>query len=230
MSHSVFKQGSGFNKSGKENGGVWINKKSRKEKWAVNYNVDDLGMQFRLGLTYFKHIGVFPEQAANWDYIYKTIKDLNIEKPKVLNMFAYTGIASLAAKSAGADVVHLDSVRQVVTWARENMELSKLNKIHWVVEDALQFIKREMKRGNRYNGIILDPPAYGHGTKGCTWILEDNILEMLTYSAKVLEPQNSFLLLNLYSNGFSSIVADTLTNAIFNSIKKKSYGELVRSQ
>jgi 23S rRNA (cytosine1962-C5)-methyltransferase len=107
------------------------------------------------------------------------------------------------------------------------MELTKLDNIRWVIEDAMRFIKREAKRGNKYNGIILDPPAYGHGTDGEKWKLDENILEMLTNCNKVLAPENSFLLLNLYSNGFSAIVADTLTNSIFGNIKEKSFGELV---
>ncbi|MDR3227408.1 MAG: class I SAM-dependent methyltransferase, partial [Prevotellaceae bacterium] len=168
-----------------------------------------------------------PEQAPNWDYIYKTIKAMNVEKPRVLNLFAYTGGASLAAKLAGADVVHLDSVKQVVSWARENMELSKLENIRWIIEDAMRFIKREAKRGNKYNGIILDPPAYGHGTDGEKWKLDENILEMLHNCKKTLDEDNSFLLLNLYSNGFSAIVADTLTNSVFSDISEKTFGELI---
>jgi 23S rRNA (cytosine1962-C5)-methyltransferase len=152
---------------------------------------------------------------------------MNVEKPRVLNLFAYTGGASLAAKLAGADVVHLDSVKQVVSWARENMELSKLENIRWIIEDAMRFIKREAKRGNKYNGIILDPPAYGHGTDGEKWKLDENILEMLHNCKKTLDEDNSFLLLNLYSNGFSAIVADTLTNSVFSDISEKTFGELI---
>ncbi|MDR3287691.1 MAG: class I SAM-dependent methyltransferase [Prevotellaceae bacterium] len=224
---STFKQGAGFNKSGKEDSGTWFNKKNMAEQWTISYKNNDLNFKLRLGLTAFKHVGVFPEQAPNWDYIYKTIKDMNIEKPRVLNLFAYTGGASLSAKLAGADVVHLDSVKQVVSWARENMELSKLDNIRWIIEDAMRFMKREAKRGNKYNGIILDPPAYGHGTDGEKWKLDENIFEMLTNCKKTLDEDNSFLLLNLYSNGFSAIVADTLTNSVFSNISEKTFGELV---
>ena len=227
LADSTFKQGAGFGKSGKEDSGTWLNKKSMCEQWTIAYRNKNFGFSLRLGLTSFKHVGVFPEQSPNWDYIYQTVRSLNVEKPRVLNLFAYTGGASLAAKLAGADVVHLDSVKQVVTWARENMQLSKLDNIRWVIEDAMKFIKREAKRGNRYNGIILDPPAYGHGTDGEKWKLDENISEMLTNCSKTLETENSFILLNLYSNGFSAIVADTLINSIFKNVKEKSFGELV---
>ncbi|MDR1348431.1 MAG: class I SAM-dependent methyltransferase [Prevotellaceae bacterium] len=227
MADSSFRQGAGFGKSGKEDSGTWINKDSMQEQWIIAYKNNKLDFKLRLGLTSFKHVGVFPEQAPNWDYIYKTIQELNVEKPRILNLFAYTGGASIAAKLAGADVVHLDSVKQVVTWARENMQISKLDNIRWIIEDAMKFIKREAKRGNRYSGIILDPPAYGHGADGETWKLDENILEMLACCKKTLEPTNSFLLLNLYSNGFSAIVADTLTSSVFDNIKEKTFGELV---
>src|ERR1044071_1908779 len=142
---------------------------------------DEHELNFRLALTSFKHVGIFPEQAVNWEYIYDCVKHLNQkqEEVKVLNLFAYTGGASLAAKAAGTDVVHLDSVKQVVTWARENMELSGLKDIRWVVEDAMKFVQRETRRGNRYSAIIMDPPSYGLGPSGERWKLEDHLNEML---------------------------------------------------
>ena len=115
----------------------------------------------------------------NWDYISSTIKSFKTKIAKVLNLFAYTGGASLVAKAAGADTTHVDSIKQVVTWANNNQELSGLKDIRWVVEDALKFVKREIKRGNKYNGIILDPPAYGHGPKGERWKLENHLTEMV---------------------------------------------------
>src|SRR5690606_13105423 len=146
--------------------GDWIKKNPRMaDRWHVSYGNPEVSIQFRLGLTSFKHVGVFPEQAVNWDYISQTVKSFSVQQPKVLNLFAYTGGASLIARAAGADVTHVDSIKQVVTWANENQELSGLDNIRWVVEDALKFVKRELKRGNRYQGIILDPPAYGHGPK-----------------------------------------------------------------
>ena len=131
-------------------------------------------------------------------------------KPKFLNLFAYTGGASLAAKAAGADVTHVDSIKQVVSWAKENMDLSSLENIRWVVEDALKFVKREEKRGNKYNGIILDPPAFGHGPNGEKWKLEDNINEMIKGVLNILDEQEHFLILNAYSLGFSSLILENL--------------------
>ena len=162
--HTRFKTGAGFGKAGKEDSGTWERLRKMNDQWVISYRGAEEGLDFRLrlGLTSFKHVGVFPEQSSNWEYIYRCTKALSdkaaaegMPKPKVLNLFAYTGAASLAAKAAGADVTHLDSVRQVVTWARENMELSRLDNIRWVVEDALKFARREAKRGNLYQGIIL---------------------------------------------------------------------------
>lgn len=173
-------------------------------------------LSFRLSLTSFKHVGIFPEQACNWDFIADSIASLKTEQPKVLNLFAYTGGASLAAKAAGADVIHLDSVKQVVSWARENMELSNLDNIRWVVEDALTFVKREVKRGKKYHGIILDPPAYGHGTDGERWKLEDSINEMMKLVLSLLDEQEHFLILNTYSLGFSSLIIENLLAGVNN--------------
>jgi 23S rRNA (cytosine1962-C5)-methyltransferase len=225
LSNTTFKTGAGFNKSGKEDSGTWTGE-HLPEQWTVAYNYKGLSMKLNAALTSFKHVGIFPEQAPNWNYIYDSVRSLNLPAPKVLNLFAYTGAASLAAKAAGADVTHLDSVKQVVSWARRNMESSGMNGLRWIVEDALRFVKKEAKRGNLYNGIILDPPAYGHGTDGEKWKLEDNILEMMSLCRTILSPEKSFLVLNLYSNGFSAIVADTLVTSIFTGYKEKTFGEL----
>ncbi|MDR1056590.1 MAG: class I SAM-dependent methyltransferase [Prevotellaceae bacterium] len=227
MAHSTFKTGAGFGKSGKEDSGQWISKREMPEQWYINYNYKSLKMHMRLGLTSFKHVGIFPEQAPSWNYIYDSIKELNINNPRILNLFAYTGGASLVAKAAGADIIHLDSVRQVVTWAHENMKASKLDNIHWIIDDAMKFIRREVKRGNKYQGIMLDPPAYGHGVDGEKWKLDKDILEMMNHCQSILAIENSFLILNLYSNGFSALVADTLTNSIFTHKKQNEFGELV---
>ena len=197
--------------------GVWKKLKQMPDQWHVNYKIKGDGYEtaimFRLGLTSFKHVGIFPEQAVNWDYIFNTVKKMRTAQPKVLNLFAYTGGASLAAKAAGGDVTHVDSIKQVVTWARENMDLSQLDNIRWVVEDALKFVKREVKRGNKYNGIILDPPAFGHGPGGEKWKLEDNINEMIKEVVQLLDEKEHFLILNTYSLGFSSIIVENLLNS-----------------
>lgn len=219
MAHTKFTTGAGFGKSGKEDSGTWHTLKKMDEQWLISYDKSELSLRLRLGLTSFKHVGVFPEQAPNWDYIYSATQQLVAKsygiKPKVLNLFAYTGAASLAARAAGADVTHLDSVKQVITWARTNMELSSLDNIRWVIEDALSFVKRESKRGNLYQGIIMDPPAYGHGPSGERWKLDEHLFELLTGVAKILAPNNSFLVLNLYSNGYSAVLADTLVRSAF---------------
>ncbi|MBI3501976.1 MAG: class I SAM-dependent methyltransferase [Bacteroidetes bacterium] len=198
------------------NSGDWDKLKEIPDRWQISYKVksqkskENRQLNFKLALTSFKHVGIFPEQAVNWDYISESISLMKVEKPKFLNLFAYTGAASLAAKAAGADVTHLDSIKQVVTWARENMELSGLTDIRWIVEDALKFVKREVKRGNKYHGIILDPPAFGNGPDGEKWHLENNIQEMIKNVLQLLDEKNHFLILNAYSLGFSSLIIENL--------------------
>ncbi len=199
--------------------GDWQKLKQVVEQWKIKYSLTSeiepstSEISLRLGLTSFKHVGVFPEQAVNWDYIFNAIQDLKkqgIETPRFLNLFAYTGAASLVAKAAGADVVHVDSIKQVVSWARENMDHSHLSDIRWVVEDALKFVSREAKRGNKYHGIILDPPAFGHGPNGEKWKLEDNINEMMKGVISILDPEKHFMILNAYSLGFSSLIIENM--------------------
>lgn len=213
-----FVPGSGFAKAGKEDSGSWEMLRKMDKEWALSY--PKVEFDLLLKLTSFKHIGVFPEQAPNWDFIYSNVKEIAAsfpegDPPRVLNLFAYTGAASLAARRAGADVIHLDSVRQVVTWARNNMESSGLDNIRWVIEDALAFVKREARRGNSYQGIILDPPAYGYGPDGQRWKLDDSISEMLLNVASILAPERSFMVLNLYSNGYSPAMAERLVQEAF---------------
>ena len=217
LAHTRFTPGAGFGKAGKEDSGTWERLRNMPDQWWIRYSG---GPKFslRLGLTSFKHVGVFPEQAPNWDYIFRQTSDIAAKtgsRPKVLNLFAYTGAASLAAKCAGADVTHLDSVRQVVTWAHGNQDRSGLRDIRWVVEDAMKFAGREAKRGNVYQGIILDPPAYGHGPDGEKWKLDECLFDMMRTVGKILDPENGFLVLNLYSNGFSAILGETVVRQAF---------------
>ena len=211
-----------------EERGEWRTKKHTPDRWTVAYDYKQMHLKMRLALTSFKHVGLFPEQAANWNFIYDRVEALRAyyAKPKVLNLFAYTGGATLAAQAAGGDVTHVDSVKQVVTWSRENMEQSGLEGVRWIVEDALKFVRREVRRGNRYAGIILDPPAYGRGANGEKWILEDHICQMLSCCAQLLEPQNAFLVLNLYSMGLSSTLARTAVRQAFGAPKQEQRGEL----
>jgi len=208
--------------------GDWKMLKKMPEQWTIEYPIGgstDNNLVFRLGLTSFKHVGIFPEQACNWDVIFNYLHDL--EKPKFLNLFAYTGGASIAARAAGADVTHVDSIKQVVTWANENMNKSNLDNIRWMVDDALKFAKKEQRRGNFYQGIILDPPAFGHGPNGEKWKLEDNILEMMESVLQILDPKQHLLILNAYSLGFSALVPENLLKPFAEKHKSNlSVGEL----
>ncbi|MFK7972379.1 MAG: class I SAM-dependent methyltransferase [Bacteroidia bacterium] len=206
--------------------GNWKRDPKMPDQWYLPYHSRDFSIKFRLGLTGFKHVGIFPEQAVNWDYIHE--KSRRIPNAKVLNLFAYTGGASLAARAAGANVIHCDSIKNVVSWASANMEASKLKDIRWLVEDAFKFVKREARRGNTYNGIILDPPAYGHGPKGEKWKLEDMINELMGAVAQILDKDKYFLVLNSYSLGFSPLVLQGLAHSHFDQkiMKKAECGEL----
>ncbi|MDR1146739.1 MAG: class I SAM-dependent methyltransferase [Verrucomicrobiales bacterium] len=226
LADTTFTAGVGLGQPGREDRGTWRADGGRRERWSVRFQYQRLDLRLRLGLTAFKHVGVFPEQAPNWRWIYDTTRSLPVTAPRVLNLFAYTGGASLAARAAGAAVTHVDSVRQVVTWARENMTASGLTDIRWIVDDALKFAQREARRGSVYHGILLDPPAYGHGVDGQRWKLDENILELLQTCRAILAPRDSFLLLNLYSNGFSALVADTLTQTVFGPARERECGEL----
>jgi 23S rRNA (cytosine1962-C5)-methyltransferase len=199
----------------------------------MRYDYKDMHLRMRLALTGFKHVGVFPEQAANWNFIYDAVKAM--QGAKVLNLFAYTGGATLAARSAGAEVTHVDSVKQTVNWASDNAQLSGLRNetavgvpadgVRWIVDDALKFTRREVRRGNAYDGIVLDPPAYGRGPDGEKWVLEQNIDEMLALCAGLLKP-HGFLVLNLYSMGLSALLARTAVHRHFGVPSTEQFGEL----
>lgn len=221
--------------------GTWQKLKEMPDRWNIKYQIPGntaKELVFRLALTSFKHVGIFPEQAVNWDYIYDAVRRLNVpdkylsptggvvEGPRILSLFAYTGAASLAARSAGGDVTHLDSIKQVVTWAKENMELSGLDHVRWLVEDAMTYVKREVKRGKKYEGIILDPPAYGHGPNGESWKLEDEMNEMMRLVAQLLDEKNHFILLNTYSLGFSSLIVENLFDEHFGKEIPRECGEI----
>jgi len=211
-----------------EERGEWRVAPKMPSRWQVGFDYRKMHLRMRLALTSFKHVGLFPEQAENWKFIYDRCEDMVArgKRPRVLNLFAYTGGATLAARSAGADVTHVDSVKQVVSWSRENMEASGLKDVRWIVDDALKFVRREVKRGNRYDGIILDPPAYGRGPDGEKWILEENLCEMLECCAALLSPKDSFLVLNLYSMGLSAMLSRSVVNQIFGTPAHEQFGEL----
>lgn len=205
--------------------GEWLRQPGMPERWTSEYQHGPLKLSFKLALSSFKHVGLFPEQAVNWDYLAQHLPHFP-DRPKVLNLFAYTGVASLAARACGADVTHVDAVKQVISWSRENMELSGLDNIRWVVEDALKFVKREVRRGNKYQCLILDPPAYGRGPDGEKWVLEDHLNEMLKACRDLLDPDRHVFILNLYSLGFSALIVENLINGIFGAVSNPEFGEL----
>lgn len=171
--------------------GTWkALKKDVPKRWSIKYK----RLKFQLELTKFKHLGLFPEQRINWDFLLENLND----DDRFLNLFAYTGAASCAARFTGAETIHVDSVKQSISWARTNMEESRLLNIKWVLDDALKFAHREQKRNNNYKGIIMDPPAWGIGTKGEKWKLEEKIDELLSLASNLLE-KDGFLILNTYS-------------------------------
>lgn len=218
MAHGRFEQQG-------SNAGSWVAlRKGLPEHWYLKYNSEQLKLKFRLALTGFKHVGIFPEQADNWEYIAQQVKRLG-QGARVLNLFAYTGGASLAAKQAGADVIHLDSVKQVVSWSRSNMELSGLTDIRWLVEDARKFVQREVKRGRTYQGIMLDPPAYGLGPNGERWKLEEQLGPMMEDVFHLLDPEGHFLVLNAYSLGLSSLIVDNFLAQHYG-LEQRESGEL----
>lgn len=205
------------------NSGEWIKHSPCSDAWQIKYH--HLQLTCNLKFTSFKHVGIFPEQAVNWDYMHAICsKHANLN---VLNLFGYTGIASVAARAAGAQVTHLDAIKQVVNWTRQNMEDSGLRDIRWIIEDARKFVAREIKRGNVYQGIIMDPPAFGRGTNGEDWKLERDINSLLKDVQKILDSQRYFFILNTYSLGFSSIIIENLLNSIFSKYTApKEVGEL----
>lgn len=179
----------------------WSYKNGKMEKWPIEYS----GLKFWIKPTAFKHTGIFPEQAANWDWMRKVMKDN--EGADVLNLFGYTGGASLACAQAGAKVVHVDGSKSAITWARENAELSGLvdKPIRWILEDARVFVGREVKRGNKYDAILMDPPAFGHGANKEIWKIEEDFLPLVEECIKLLKDKPLFFIINGYSAGYSAI-------------------------
>jgi len=200
-----------------ENG--WTNR-DVPERWEMNHE----GIKFWAKLAPFKHTGVFPEQAEQWEYISKTVKSVNSVKPvNILNLFAYTGIASLFAAKAGAKVTHVDASKPAITWANENRELNGMQNtpIRWIVDDALKFVEREAKRGVKYDAIIMDPPVYGHAPNGDTWDFGKDFPKLLEASKKVLSDQPLFVLVNAYAISSSSITLANTLQGVFGDLGGK---------
>ena len=201
-------------------GGYWEYSKKVPTSWQVKYK----NLTFNIKQMGFKHTGLFPEQAVNWDWMIEKIQKANREI-KVLNLFAYTGGATVACSYAGASVCHVDSSKGMTTWAKENIESSGLknNPVRFIVDDVVKFVNREIRRGNKYDAIIMDPPSYGRGANGEVWKFEENIADLVELCSKVLSDKPLFFLINSYTTGISSTV---LENILKLTVEKKYRGKL----
>ena len=193
----------------KTGGGAWEYKKKIPQQWKIKYKE----LTFNIKPMGFKHTGLFPEQAVNWDWMINKIKNSNREI-KVLNLFAYTGGATVACSYAGASVCHVDSSKGMVTWAKENIASSGLSErpVRYIVDDVVKFVNREIRRGNKYDAIIMDPPSYGRGANGEVWQFENNIYDLVELCSKVLSDKPLFFLINSYTTGISSKVLENILN------------------
>ena len=192
---------------GKSYSGRWtFQQKPPKEGWIIKFH----DLVFKIHLTDFGHIGLFPEQALNWVWIGEIIK--RFKTVNVLNIFGYTGACTLIAAAHDARVTHLDASRPTLTWARENQKLSGLeNKpVRWILDDVIKFLKRESRRGNRYHGIIMDPPSFGRGPKGEVWKIEKDLATLMSLCKRILDPDPAFILISTHSSGFSAITLENL--------------------
>jgi len=220
---SLWKSADGHYHRSSSGGGSWEYKNSRpKDSWTMSYGT----LKFRIKPTGFKHTGLFPEQAVNWDFMRDKIRKSGREV-NVLNLFAYTGGATLACAEAGASVCHVDASKGMVAWARENAALSGLDDrpVRWIVDDCEKFVKREIRRGKKYDGIVMDPPSYGRGSGGEIWKLEDSIYDLVELCSQVLTDEPLFFLLNSYTTGLSPAVMAY----ILDSILVKKFGGKVTS-
>lgn len=201
-------------------GGHWEEWRKLPPVWQVSYGE----LTFRIKAMGFKHTGLFPEQAVNWDFVQKKIRTAG-RPVKVLNLFGYTGAATLACAAAGAQVCHVDASKGMVAWARENAQASGLadKPVRWIVDDCLKFVLREQRRGNFYDGIIMDPPSYGRGPNGEVWKLEEQLYGLVQECAAILSKQPLFFLLNSYTTGLSPAVMAYLLGVLL----KKKYGGAV---
>ena len=204
-------------------GGAWNYNKKLPSAWQVKYK----DLVFNIKPMGFKHTGLFPEQAVNWDWLINKIKSTNKEI-KVLNLFAYTGGATVACLSAGASVCHVDSSKGMVSWAKENVTSSGLQdrKVRYIVDDVVKFVNREIRRDNKYDAIIMDPPSYGRGTNGEVWKFEDNIYDLVELCSKVLTDKPLFFLINSYTTGISSMVLENILKLNIHAKGKFSNGEI----
>ena len=204
-------------------GGSWNFNEKMPSSWEIKYK----NLIFNVKPMGFKHTGIFPEQAVNWDWMIKKIKDSKREI-NILNLFAYTGGATIACSYAGAKVCHVDSSKGMVSWAKENLKSSGLEEkpVRFIVDDVIKFVNREIRRGNKYDAIIMDPPSYGRGTNGEIWRFEDNINELVELCTKVLSDNPLFFIINSYTTGISSKVLENILKLNIKNNGKFSSGEL----
>ena len=205
----------------KTGGGAWEFHKKMPKQWQIKYKE----LTFNIKPMGFKHTGLFPEQAVNWDWMMEKIQKSKRKEIKVLNLFAYTGGATVACLAAGASVCHVDSSKGMTTWAKENIESSGLGNrpVRFIVDDVVKFVNREIRRGNKYDAIIMDPPSYGRGANGEVWKFEENISDLVELCSKVLSDKPLFFLINSYTTGISSTV---LENILKLTVGKKYKGKL----
>lgn len=215
---AVWDSWDGFYHRSNKGGGSWEFRRELPSEWVIGYK----NFKFKVRPTNFKHTGIFPEQAVNWDFVMDRIKNSSRAEFRVLNLFAYTGCATMAASLAGAsEVVHIDASRGMVEWAKENMRLNSLEdrKIRFIVDDVIKFLEREKRRGRTYHGIIMDPPSYGRGPRGEVWRLEDNLKELLGKVRDVLDDDYSFVLINSYTTGVSPTSLGNILRLTFDNVK-----------
>ena len=237
--HPAWKKKNGHYHRSNKGGGEWEFFGLPKE-WNITYRLPEHAvanpLEFHLKPFAFKHTGLFPEQAVNWDWFSKIIakqvatRNYSQDKPfKVLNLFAYTGGATVAAAAAGAFVTHVDAAKGMVTWAKENAEASRIDNhsIRWIVDDCVKFVEREIRRGNHYDGIIMDPPSYGRGPKGEIWKIEECVYPLIQSAAKLLSDDASFFLINSYTTGLQPAV---LTYMLETVIRKERGGKVEASE
>ncbi len=203
----------------KEGGGEWKFNKSIPEFWHVKYK----HLTFKVTPTNFKHTGLFPEQATNWDYMMDKII-LSNRSIKVLNLFAYTGAASMACASVGAEVTQVDASKGMTEWAKENMQLCGLDNVRFIIDDCLKFVEREYRRGKKYDAIVMDPPSYGRGPNGEMWKFEKNLYTLIESCMNILSDKPLFFLINSYTTGISSIVLDNILKTTI--LKKHPNGQI----
>lgn len=205
---ALWKQAQAHYHRSERGGGEWEFFTCLPERWTISHQ----GLKFYVRPTGFKHTGLFPEQAANWVWMAEKIRESGRRDVKVLNLFGYTGGATLACAQAGAAVTHVDAAKGMVQWAKENRELSQLpeTSCRWIVEDALRFVQREIRRGNHYDGILMDPPSYGRGPSGEVWKLENELYGLIDTCAQVLSDAPLFYLINSYTTGFQASVLSNM--------------------